>query len=167
MNLTGLSRESPQAIKQPRQVAGDLLQGNCHAAAATPWNYTPGAVNYTVVDPSAVVVPAKPKRKSKGTSPTQRTLKFMRTNGYLAEVVEKRLPKVFITKDLFGFIDVLAVKGEDIIGIQVTSGDHVAHRITKIIEHENYPLVIAAMRIVVHGWRKNAAGKWVLREVEL
>lgn len=106
-------------------------------------------------------------RRKPSTSPTQRTLKFMRKNGYLSEVVERRLPRVFITKDLFGFIDVLAVKGEDIVGVQTTSGANVAARITKIVEHENYPTVIAAMRIVVHGWRKNAAGKWVLREVEL
>lgn len=106
-------------------------------------------------------------RKSKGTSPTQRTLKHMRGLGYLAEVVEKRLPRVFITKDLYGFIDVLAVKGEDIVGIQTTSSPNMAARVTKITEHENWPLVCKAIRIVVHGWRKNSKNRWVLREVEL
>jgi hypothetical protein len=59
------------------------------------------------------------------------------------------------------------VKGEDIVGVQSTSGDNVASRVTKITEHENWPLVCAAIRVIVHGWRKNAAGKWALREVEL
>jgi hypothetical protein len=47
-------------------------------------------------------------------------------------VVEKTSPHTFITKVLWG-VDVLAVKnGEPILAIQVTSGDHVAHRIEKL-----------------------------------
>lgn len=111
--------------------------------------------------------PAKPKRKSKGTSPTQRTLKHMRALGYVCDIVERRVPFQFVTKDLFGFIDVLCVKGEDIVGVQATSGDNVAARVTKITEHENWPLVCKAIRVVVHGWRKNSKNRWVLREVEL
>lgn len=129
------------------------------------WDYKPGAVNF-VDNPPAVLVPA-PKRKSKGTSPTQRSLKHMRGLGYLCDIVERRVPFQFVTKDLFGFIDILCVKGEDIIGVQTTSGANLAARVTKIVEHENWPLVCKALRIIVHGWRKNVAGRWVLREVEL
>lgn len=114
-------------------------------------------------------VKPKPKRKAKARSPTSRSLEHMRGLGYLCDVVEHRIPKTFITRDLYGFIDILCVKGEDIIGVQTTGGDggNVAARITKIVEHDNYPLVIKAIRIIVHGWRKNAAGRWTLREVEL
>ena len=117
---------------------------------------------------SLAATPApKRRRKPKGPSPTQRSLAFWRAAGYLCDVVEHWNPHAFVKNDLYGFIDVLCVKGEDIVGVQATSGDHVAHRVTKITEHANYPLVCAAIRIVVQGWRKNAAGKWVSREVEL
>lgn len=112
-------------------------------------------------------VKPKPKRKAKGRSPTSRSLEHMRGLGYLCDVVEQRIPKTFITRDLYGFIDILCVKGEDIVGVQTTSGDNMAARVTKIVEHANWPLVCAAIRVIVHGWRKNAAGRWVLREVEL
>lgn len=111
--------------------------------------------------------PAKPKRKSTGTSPTQRTLKHMRDAGYLCAIVERWNMHAKIRQDLYGFIDVLCVKGEDIVGVQSTSGDHVAERVTKITEHANWPLVCKAIRVIVHGWRKNSKNRWVLREVEL
>lgn len=110
---------------------------------------------------------AKPKRKATGTSPTQRTLKHMRDAGYLCAIVEKWNMHAKIRQDLYGFIDVLCVKGEDIVGVQSTSGDHVAERVTKITEHANWPLVCDAIRVVVQGWRKNSKNRWVLREVEL
>jgi hypothetical protein len=121
-----------------------------------------------MIDALTAAVEAAPiKRKAKAKSPTARSLEHMRKLGYLCAIVEKWNMHTKIRQDLYGFIDVLCVKGEDIIGVQATSGDHVAHRVTKITEHENYPLVIAAIRIAVHGWRKNAAGRWTLREVEL
>jgi hypothetical protein len=111
----------------------------------------------------------KATRKPKGVSPTQRSLKHWRGLGYLCAVVEHWNPHVRIRQDLYGFIDILAIKGEDIVGVQATGGNggNFAARIAKITEHENYPLVAQALRIVVQAWRKNAAGKWVMREVDL
>lgn len=109
----------------------------------------------------------KPKRKAKGTSPTQRALKYWRDAGYLCAVVEHWNPHVRIRQDLYGFIDILAIKGEDIVGIQACTGTNMAKRVTKIVEHDNFPTVLNAMRIIVQAWRKNAAGRWVLREQEL
>jgi hypothetical protein len=140
---TGLSRESPVVGKQPRQSAE-----------------SPTAGPYTPVKLSS-------RGRQSGTSPTQRSLKVMRDAGYLCQVVEHWNQFAHIRQDLYGFIDVLCVKGEDIVGVQATSGDNVAARVTKITEHENWPLVCNAIRIVVHGWRKNSKGRWVLREVEL
>lgn len=100
-------------------------------------------------------------------SPTQRTLKHLRAAGYVADVVEKRLPRVHVTKDLFGFIDVLAVREAEVLGVQATSGSNVAARIAKINAHENWPTVRASgLRVVVHGWAKRK-GRWTLREVPL
>lgn len=108
----------------------------------------------------------KTKRKKAGTSPTQRALKHWRALGYVCAIVERWNPHVRIRQDLYGFIDLLAVKGEDIVGVQACS-TRVAERVTKITEHANYPLVCKAIRIVVEGYSKNSKGKYVRREVEL
>jgi len=100
-------------------------------------------------------------------SPTARTLAEMRKRGYLVQVVEKWIPAVKRRQDLYGFIDVLAIREGEIVGVQATSGDNVASRVAKIAEHEHVGAVRkAGIRILVHGWRRNAAGRWVLREVD-
>lgn len=100
-------------------------------------------------------------------SPTQRSLKHLRMQGYLAEVVEKTIPRVFIRKDLYGFIDILAIRDGEILGVQATSASNVASRVHKIAVHDNVGAVRkAGIRIHVHGWRKNAKRRWVLREVD-
>lgn len=117
-----------------------------------------------------MIAPVKPRR-SKGQSPTARSLALLRARGYVCEVVERRLPRCFITKDLFGFIDILAIKDGQVLAVQTTSGGsggHVAARIHKIA---NSPLVGAVRdcgwSIHVHGWRKNAEGRWVCREEDV
>lgn len=100
-------------------------------------------------------------------SPTQRSLAELRKRGYLAQVVEKWIPAVKRRQDLYGFIDILAIREGEVVGVQATSGDNVASRVTKIAEHEHVGAVRkAGIRILVHGWRKNAAGRWTLREVD-
>lgn len=95
---------------------------------------------------------------------------MLRDRGYLAEVVEKRLPRCFITKDLFGFIDILAVHPErlgDIVAVQTTSSSNVAARVDKIINHENVGAVRkGGIKILVHGWAKRK-GRWQLREIDI
>ena len=118
-------------------------------------------------------------------SPTQRSLKVMRERGYLTEVVERWIPGANIRKDLFGFIDILAiaplstVEGDLVVAVQSTSGSNVAARIKKITEHENLAAVRkAGIRILVHGWTKRRkrlksgklakrAMEWQLREVDV
>ena len=86
---------------------------------------------------------------------TQKALKHLRANGYLAEVVEKTIPKTFIKKDLWGFVDVLAVKEGQVLGVQVTSRSNVSSRVKKIREHENYAAVMASpIAIEVWGFEK-------------
>ncbi len=101
-------------------------------------------------------------------SPTQRTLAELRRRGYLAQVVEHWVPGARVRRDLFGFIDVLAIKPDEVLGVQACAGASVAARVAKIAEHENVGQVReAGVRIMVWGWRKNSAGRWVLREVDL
>jgi len=67
-------------------------------------------------------------------SPTARSLKLLRERGYLAGVVEQTVPQTFIKRDLFGFIDILAVHPEtgETLAIQATSGSNASARIYKI-----------------------------------
>jgi hypothetical protein len=100
-------------------------------------------------------------------SPTQRTLKHMRELGYKAQVVEKWNAFARIRQDLFGIVDVLCVKNGETVGVQCTSGSNLASRIQKIAESEMTPILRSAgWKLLAHGWRKNAAGRWVLREVD-
>lgn len=101
-------------------------------------------------------------------SPTQRTLAEMRKRGYHCEVVEKFNSFTRTRKDFCGFIDVLCLGENEIIGVQATSGDNVSKRVAKITEHENVGAVRkAGIRILVHGWRKGSNGRYVLREVDV
>ena len=94
-------------------------------------------------------------------TPTQRTLAEMRQRGYACEVVERWNPFARIRQDLFGFIDVLCLGDNEVIGVQATSAGNVAARVRKIAEHDNVAAVRkAGIRLLVHGWN---GGK--LREV--
>lgn len=95
------------------------------------------------------------KKRKKPISATQKSLKLLRDEGYLCEIVEKTIPKCFIKKDLFGFIDILAIKDDEVLAVQTTSGSHSSDRTTKIKTHPNYPKVKQlGWKITVHGWRK-------------
>lgn len=99
-----------------------------------------------------------------GKSPTQRSLEYLREQGYYPEVVEKYNSFTKRKNDLWGFIDILAIKRDEVLAVQTTSGDHVAERIKKIMDSDLLPKVReAGIRIVVHGWRKAANGRYVLR----
>lgn len=100
-------------------------------------------------------------------SPTQRTLKHLRKTYPLVQVVEKWIPRIKRRIDLFGIGDVLAV-GDDIVVVQTTSASNMAARVTKITESDTLPILRkAGIRVLVHGWRKNSKGRWVLREVDV
>jgi hypothetical protein len=106
-------------------------------------------------------------------SPTQRSLKKLRADGYMVEVVEKWNSFTRSRKDLFGFGDLLCVRGNEVLLVQTTSGSNVSARIEKIRSLQSHELWLASpnRRIVVHGWRKvGKAGErklWECREVEL
>lgn len=100
--------------------------------------------------------------------PTQRSLDHLRKAGYVVDVVERWIPHARKRKDLFGFIDIMALNGSETLAVQTTSASNVAARIRKIKEHENLDAVRnAGWRILVHGWRKNTKGRWVLVERDI
>lgn len=124
-------------------------------------------------------------------SPTQRTLKLLRDRGYTCGIVEKWNQFAHIRQDLFGFIDIVAIKpyptvstkeglysitskpfesnGCGIIGVQCTSGSNHADHVTKIkMEGKALEWTEAGGKILMVSWSKTGArGKrkeWTARE---
>ena len=102
-------------------------------------------------------------------SPTERTLRLFRKQGYSAGVVEKWIPRVNIRKDLFGFIDIIAVSPAGIgsIAIQATSYSNMSARRNKILENDiAIEWLTARNRIILIGWKKKGA-RWEYKEEEI
>lgn len=99
-------------------------------------------------------------------SPTTLTLKHLRDQGYTAEVVEHWNSHARIRQDLFGFVDVLAVKGDETLAVQTTSAANVSTRINKIAASPHVGAVRdAGWTIRVHGWAK-VKNRWTLKRDE-
>ena len=100
-------------------------------------------------------------------SPTQLTLRALRADGWLCEVVERWNPHARVRNDLWGFVDVLALKDGVTLGVQATSASNVAARINKIADHPNLPAVRdAGWRLEVWGWAKKGS-RWQARKVDV
>ena len=103
------------------------------------------------------------------TSPTQRSLKLLRGEGYVCQIVEHFNMFAHVRVDLFGFIDIVAMKvGEQgLLGVQTTSSSNSAARVTKIKGIPEHKLWLSTgNRIEVHGWsKKGKAGKRKLWQV--
>ena len=91
---------------------------------------------------------------------TQRTLKLLRDQGYTAGVVERWVPNPKhpaggVRKDLFGFIDIIAIKGDFTCAIQSCGQDFAAHDRKILAEPATLVWSRGAGRIVILiGWRK-------------
>lgn len=98
-------------------------------------------------------------------TPTQRSLKYMRDQGYYAEVVERFNSFTKRRHDFAGFIDILCLGQGEVVGVQTTSYSHISDRSKKIREHENFQAVKdAGIKIIVHGWKK-VGSRWQVKEV--
>jgi len=82
-------------------------------------------------------------------------------------IVEHWQPFARIRKDLWGWADLLAIKRGEVLAVQVTS-EGVANRVAKVTNSETIGRVReAGIRVEVHGWRKNAKGRYIQRVVDL
>jgi hypothetical protein len=99
-------------------------------------------------------------------SPTARTLTYLRRLGFTADVCERWLPRANIRKDLFGCIDILAIKpGEPVLGVQATSGNNISARLTKARALLTLKTWLASGCVFeVWGWSQRN-GRWVVRRV--
>ena len=105
------------------------------------------------------------------TSPTKRTIDELEKRGYVVDIAERRISRK-VTKDLFGFIDIVALWPHPFtrhtIGVQATDGSHHSKRRRKIIaEPRARAWIKAGGRIEVWSWRENAKGVWVPRVEEI
>jgi hypothetical protein len=101
-------------------------------------------------------------------SPTQRSLKHLREQGYLCAIVEHWDHFARKRRDLFGMFDLLCVREGETLAVQTTSGSNVSARVKKLTESELIGTVRkAGWGIHVHGWRKGANGRYglVLRDL--
>lgn len=103
------------------------------------------------------------------TSPTQRSLAHLKASGYCAQVVERFNPYAKVRVDLFGFIDIVAIRDGEILGVQTTSRGNMSARVQKILLIPEAKIWLkAGGLIVVHGWALGGAvGKrklWTLKE---
>lgn len=93
------------------------------------------------------------------TSPTQRSLKFLRDAGWTVDITEKWNAYTRTRKDLFGCIDLVAIRYGELAGIQTTSGPG-SSRIAKIkAEPRMVTWLEAGGTLYVHGWREIVARK--------
>lgn len=101
-------------------------------------------------------------------SPTTRSLRYLRSQGWEVCVVEKWNPHAKIRQDAFGFGDLLAYHAEGGVAlVQTTSRSNMAARRTKIRESEHAAGWLAAGgRILLHGWHKSGR-RWQVKDEEI
>jgi hypothetical protein len=93
------------------------------------------------------------------TSPTQRSLKKLRSEGYLTAIVEHWNPFAKIRQDLYCFVDLLGLKENETLAVQTTTLTNQNVRIEKIKSHPNHKILKkAGWKIEVHAWRKLKSG---------
>jgi len=102
------------------------------------------------------------------TSPTTRTLGRLRRQGWRAAVVERWNPHARIRQDLWGVLDIVAIRPGETLGIQCTSASNMARRVRKLARSQAVDdLLKAGWAVQVWGWRKDRRGRWTCRIVDL
>ena len=106
------------------------------------------------------------------TSPTQRSTKYLRDQGFIVAKVEKWNQYAMVRQDVFGFGDLLIAKeGYGIALVQTTSRSNLNARMVKAREIPEFDLWLrAGGKVLFHGWsRRGPRGKrktWQVEERE-
>jgi len=87
-------------------------------------------------------------------SPTALSIDYLYEQGYTLVVKGEHWNAwAKCRQDFAGFIDLIAFRKNETLGIQVTSRDNMAARRRKIADYENTPDIRdAGWRIEIHGW---------------
>lgn len=114
---------------------------------------------------------AKKRRNCDRVNPLTKTT--LEGQGYLVQNVEQTIPGTRgIKRDLYGFIDFLAINPQETLAIQATSRSNMSARRSKILgekrENSRDWLSCPGRRLEVWGWGWDEKGKtWSLRTVEI
>ena len=109
-----------------------------------------------------------PIYKPMKTSPTKLSLNELRKQCQIVQVVEHWNAWSKTRHDLFGIIDILAIRDGETVAVQSTSWSNTKSRINKMTESDALPhLRSAGWILLVHGWRKNKNGKYELKEIDI
>jgi hypothetical protein len=96
-------------------------------------------------------------------SPTARSLKYLREAGYAADIVERWIPGANIRKDLYGCIDIVAVRPGETLGVQTTSYSNMSARYNKALQQAGLRAWLeAGNQFVIHGWHKRG-NRWQVK----
>jgi len=100
-----------------------------------------------------------PKRRARrGLSSVQRTIRALRNQGAICDIAEKWNPHVGpygIRQDLFGFIDLVVLSPNGIVGVQCCSGSSFGEHLRKILDNEFAPEWLrSGGKIEIWAWRK-------------
>lgn len=101
-----------------------------------------------------------------GVSPTSNTLKLLRREGYLPWVTEHWNSFSRKREDLFGCIDVVALRAGSlgVLGIQCTSKSGLSARRKKIRDNPYSDIWIQAGNgLELWGWYKNKSNRWEVK----
>ena len=102
-----------------------------------------------------------------------RSVLLLRKRGYLAENTEHWNAHAKVSQDLMGFVDVIAVRKEELVLCQTTSWTAMSSRLKKIRQNEyaKWLIGVPGIRIVIHGWKKTrtegGAVRWKVKEQEV
>lgn len=99
---------------------------------------------------------------------TQRSLAELRRRGYSPWIVEHWNPYAHVKKDLFGFLDIVALHPDrkGLLGVQTTTASNLLARVHKAEKLEAFSLWVAAGNDVeFHGWLKKN-GHWIYKVEE-
>lgn len=106
-------------------------------------------------------------------SPTSRTLQYCRKHNMVADVCERYNSFTKTRHDLFGFLDMIVLDNQKMIGVQVTSTSNMSARRKKILNERRDQALAwlnAGGEIGVWGWGKKKQGKrnlWTLKKTEI
>lgn len=108
-----------------------------------------------------IQLPTPKKKRAKNFAANNESRKMLESEGWSVAVVEQRIPHCFITRDAFGFADLICcAPHRGILAVQVTSGGNGPARIAKIRQEARAGIWLTAPgRIQVHDWRKRAGQK--------
>lgn len=106
-------------------------------------------------------------------TPSNRSSNLLKSEGYFVAVTERWNSFAHIRQDLFGFIDLLALRNDSLVAIQATTAANIHARLAKIRTLPAVSLWLASnsRRLEIHGWKKaGPRGKrktWQVRKIHV